>query len=324
MAAVLLVGFGAYRFLIAPATAPKAATYTVKRENLSETLSLSGKIDATEKATLKFQTAGYLAWVGAKQGDHVKKFQTLASLDQAALQKTMNKYLSSFVTARLNYDSAKEDYNDNFTTDLKRAYEKAQANLDSSVMDVEIQNLAVKYANLWTPIDGLVTVANFPQAGVNVLPTQNVFEVVNPGTIYFSTTADQTDVVKLSPSQSGEITFDAYPNQPIKATITDISFAPKTDETGTVYEVKMDLPVDNSGYLYRLGMTGDAAFVARQIPNAIAIPAKYVKSNSDGSKYVWLIANGQKMKKSITIGDNFDAGTEIKTGLVEGNVISEN
>ena len=53
----------------------KKTTYKVKKQNLKETLTLSGEIDAEEKVTLRFQTSGRLAWVGVKEGDYVKKYQ---------------------------------------------------------------------------------------------------------------------------------------------------------------------------------------------------------------------------------------------------------
>src|SRR3989344_2912816 len=64
-------------------------TYTVKRQTLSDDLSLSGEIDAEEKTVLRFQSSGKLSWVGVKEGDYVKKYQTVASLDQREVQENL-------------------------------------------------------------------------------------------------------------------------------------------------------------------------------------------------------------------------------------------
>ena len=56
------------RMVIGTTKSPKKQQYTtVKRHDVKETLTLSGKIDAMEKATLKFQTSGKLSWVGVKR-----------------------------------------------------------------------------------------------------------------------------------------------------------------------------------------------------------------------------------------------------------------
>ena len=179
----------------------------------------------------------------------------------------------------------------------------------------------MEYASLWSPIEGLLVTQNVPVAGTNVTPTQAEFQIVNPKTVYFSAAADQADIVKLAAGQNGEITLDAYPDQPVKSAISSIAFTPKSGETGTVYEVKMALPVDNSQYRYRLGMTGDANFIIREIPNALAIPTKIIKSNSDGTKFVWLNNKDQRVKRVIAVGDSFDSLTEIKSGLSENDLV---
>src|SRR3990172_4217852 len=50
---------------------------TIKRGDVAEELVLSGEIDATEHAVLSFETSGKLVYVGAKEGESVKKGQVL-------------------------------------------------------------------------------------------------------------------------------------------------------------------------------------------------------------------------------------------------------
>ncbi len=321
--AVTLLSLGGYYwFVFKPGQNAGKPAYTVRRQNLQETLSVSGQIDSEEKAALKFQTTGYLSWLGVKEGDPVKKYQTIASLDQESVKKNLQKDLNDYLSNRWDFEQGKDNYSGQAVTPaIQRILDKNQFSLNNTVLDVEIQNLAVQYSNLWSPIDGIVTHLDAPNAGVNVTATTE-FDVVNPRKIYFSASVDQDDVVKLTASQSGEIILDAYPDKTIPSDITAISFTPKAGETGTVYEVKMSLPVDNSDYSYRLGMTGDANFIIRKAPNVIAVPTKYIQSNDDGSKYVWIIKNGKKTRQNIETGDTFDTDTEIKSGLAVGTQVT--
>src|SRR3990167_5798103 len=148
-------------------------TYRVKKETLEETLSLSGEIDADEKVALKFQTSGRLAWVGVKEGDTVKKYQTIASLDQRDLKNRLQKYLNTFVSQRLTFEQTQDDYwNEQFDlsetvrANAERVLQDAQYDLNNAVLDVELQSLTVEYANLWTPIAGVVTRIDVPFSGV--------------------------------------------------------------------------------------------------------------------------------------------------------------
>jgi macrolide-specific efflux system membrane fusion protein len=91
-------------------------TYKVTKKNLKEELVFSGKVDAEEKAVLRFQTSGRLAWVGVKEGQAVKKYQAIASLDQRDLKNRMDKYLNTYVKQRNSFDQTIDDYQKTWTT----------------------------------------------------------------------------------------------------------------------------------------------------------------------------------------------------------------
>lgn len=318
---VAALGLFLYNRSNSQAKAKSAKTEKVHRTDLKDTLSLSGNIDANEKVTLRFQTSGNLAWVGVKEGDYVKKYQTIASLDQRALQKNLEIDLNNFMSKRWSYDQIIDNYKGAAITDaMKRVLDQSQFDLNNSILNVEIQDISKQYANLWTPIDGIVTRVEAPYSGVNITPAQAEFDVVNPDTIYFASTADQTDVVKLHKGMTADIALDAYPDRTIHGTITEISFTPDTSQTGTVYDVKIGLSEDNSLYAYKVGMTGDSNFTLREIKNVIAIPTSSIKSEL-GKKYVMKSDKGNAIKTYITTGEEVDTSTIIKSGLQEGDII---
>lgn len=325
-----------YQKSISSAKAKKEKrTYTVKKQTIKDELSLSGAIDAEEHVTLRFQSSGRLSWVGVKEGDYVKKYQGIASLDQREVQQNLKKYLNSFVKSRLDYDQEIEDSaiknTGGLSQDARRAalrvLDKAQYDLNNAIIDVELKNLATEYSYLSSPIEGIVVRIGSPYAGVNITPSQAEIEIINPKTVYFSATADQTDVIKLKQGLKGDIVLDSYPDENLPGKISLISFIPKEGETGTVYKVKISLDKGNDNYKYRFGMTGDVNFVLKQRKNVIAVPTNYVKSekgppNGEASKkYVWKIEDNKRVKTFVTIGDEIDGSTEVKSGLQSEDVI---
>ncbi len=302
-------------------------TYTVKRETLKNVLALSGKIDAEEKVSLHFQSGGRLAWVGVKVGDTVSQYQTLATLDQRQLQKNLEKYLNVYKRERLDFDGNLDTNGDGslgITQELrdatKRTYEQSQLDLNNSVLDVELQTISKEYSALYSPIDGIVTKVGAQAAGMNVSIT-DMYEVINPETIYFAISADQTEVVDLKEGMKGTITLDAFPDTTFSGTISTISFVPNTNETGTVYEVKMLVtPNANSGY--RLGMTGDVEFTLEEFPNVLVVPFEYVVDEEE-KQYLYKDVNGKKEKVEVETGSEYEGLLEIKKGVSEGDVIYE-
>lgn len=302
-------------------SAKKQITYAIKRQNLEEVLSLSGHVDASEHAILQFQTGGQLAWVGVKEGDTVKKYQVLASLDQQALKKDLQKSLNTYVKYRNTYDQNKDTYKDQAITDsIRRIVDNGGQDLGNSVIDVELQDLAIKYANLWTPIDGVVTRIDTKVPGVNIaLPSQAQIEIVNPSTLYFSSVVDQTDVVNMTPGMKGTISLDAFPNSSIPGEISEIGFTPKVGEAGTVYEVKILFnPTDLSRV--RFGMTGDMSFTLAEKKGAISLPKNLVKDDN-GKKFTYVLVNGKTDKRAISIGEEIDNQIVITSGLLEKDLV---
>ncbi len=310
----------------------KEKTYTVTRKDLEDSLSIAGEIDAKEKVSLKFQTSGLLTWVGVKEGDMVKKFQTIASLDKRELQNSMSQYLNAYSKARDDFEQAQSDNKDWETrgmTDtareaVKRTLSKEQMDLNNSVLAFEAKNLALKFANLYSPISGLVTKVDSPVAGQNITPSTATFEVINPSSLYFSALADQSEVTKFKTGQKGKITLDSFPDKEFEATVESISFTPKSGETGTVYELKIVLgkEASDSGDI-RMGMTGDASFIFREIKNVVAVPSAYIKK-TDGKYFVNLYQNNEQVKREVKIGAEIDGTVEVSSGLQENDVLYSN
>jgi HlyD family secretion protein len=81
------------------ATAAAVSTTTVTRGNITSTVSGSGTITANQSLDLTFESSGVVKQVLVKAGDSVKAGQTLATLDDQALQ-------AAVTTAQANLDSA--------------------------------------------------------------------------------------------------------------------------------------------------------------------------------------------------------------------------
>lgn len=305
----------------------KPNTYTVKKTKLTETLTLSGEIDADEHVSLFFPTGGKLAWVGVKEGDYVKKYQGIASVDQRDLEKRLQASLNSYMITRWDFEQSKVDNKDAAIKDgdvgdkLKRIIDKAQFNLDNSVINVEIASLAKEMAYMYSPIEGIVTKVGGQYAGANIAAT-GTFEIVNPQTIFFSAIADQTDIPLLSVGETAVITLDPYESEKITGVVKSIAFTPVVGDTGTTYEVKIDFTSSNDLLKYRLGMTGDAEFVTKEKIGIIAVPASFVKTILK-KKYVYILKDGKEVQTEVKVGDEGDSDIEIKNGLSEGDIIVE-
>lgn len=305
---------------------PEIQTVSPSRNNLTEDISVSGSIDASEKASVHFLTGGLMTWVGVKEGDTVRKYQALASLDRRQLQKSLQTQLNNYMLQRTSFETTQDEYKDErdkliLTDAMKRILDTAQYNLNNSVINVEVQDLAIRLATITSPIDGIVTDITSPYAGVNVAPTDQ-FMIVNPKTLYFSADIDETDIAKVKPGLPVKIILDAYPDQTIDSTVSEISFTPAVGSSGTVYEAKMVLtPLESQQF--RIGLNGEAQIITRTSDNAMSLPITAFESidTSSGEGKIKVLENNQPVEKTVGIGIVTDEQVEIVSGLSESDKV---
>lgn len=299
-----------------------------KKETIKEEITLTGSIDAASRSNLQFKTTGQLAWVGVKVGDRVKKYQAIASLNKEELKKRLEADFNNYRSALATFDDVQDEYKDEkenllLTDEMKRILVRSQNTLDNSVINYELQDLAIKYATIYTPISGIVVAIDEPNSGVNITPTSATFTIIDPTSIYFKAQIDQEDVNRIKVGDKTTIKLDSFPDELIDSEVTYISFVPIVGQTSTVYEIRFKLNgVDNQELKYRLGMDGDAIISLQEIENSLTIPIEAINQNEDQS-YVFVKIDNQKelIKKNVTTGIETDTTIEILEGLSENDQV---
>lgn len=295
--------------------------------DLDETITLAGKIDAFSKADVRFQTSGRLAWVGVKVGDSVRKWQSLASLDKIELKKSLEKQFNDYKSQLDTFQDTQDQYktikeNNNLTDEMQRILNRSQNGLNNSVIAYELADLAVKYATIWSPINGVVVGVDQPNPGINITPATASFFIIDPNSIFFKSEIDEEDVGRIYVGQKTQIIIDTFPDKTFESEISYISFSPVVGQASTVYEVRFKLDIDNQDLKYRLGMNGDASILISQAPKALVLPLEAVNQDSEGKYYVYVLNSQDQVEiKNITTGIETDDYIQIISGISENEKI---
>jgi len=267
----------------------KVESTKIEKGVVSNELILSGEIKADEYAKLAFQGGGELSKVEVKEGDNVKKGQILARLNTNSLYQQLQSSQADLryyqtVLDRV-YDQLKGHENDeSFTQRETRTAAEAAKDKAYRANQVATQNL--ENNSLKAPFEGTVASITYPFTGINTTPAIPEIEVVNPKTLYFDVSADQTEVTDLKNDQKVNIILDSYPDEKLEGNITYIGLTPKADEISTVYKVRVNFQQANFDFTkFRIGMTGDAKIILSAKSEALNVPLKFVKSDVKG-KYL--------------------------------------
>lgn len=307
-------------YFLIPKNKKEIETIKVKKNNILQTISASGAIDSETTVNLSFNTGGKLTYLGAKKGDQVTKYQTIAVLDQRSIRENLQNALEDYAKQRNSYEETMEK-NQNRTPEgalnsqMRRILENNQNDLDKAVNSVELQNLVLEQSVIVSPIDGIVTRSDVEVAGVNISPT-TVFTIADPLNLVFNTDVDEADIGKVFPGQVINVTLDAFPNRVIPLTVSEIDFISHLSDSGaTVYTVKAYLPAMGN---YRIGMNGDAELIVERRNNILVIPL----SSLIDEKHVYVKSLNKYEKKRITTGIQSDTEIEVVRGLKEGDEVA--
>jgi len=318
---IVIVGFFAYRYFQNKNGDVDSAE--VKRGNVAEELILSGEIDADEYAQLKFPASGKIAWVAITEGEEVKKGQALMKLDTTTLNTAFQSARASLRAAEATLDNVHDQVKDNDDDESfseKDTRTTAETTKDRAYEAYVAAEYNLRNATLISPFAGIVTYLAHPFSGVNVIFSETQVEVINPDTIFFDVSADQTEVSDIKIGQKVVIVLDSITEKDINSTVDFVSYTPKTGEVGTVYKVKLKFVESNlSADVYRIGMSGDAKFILEEKKDVLYLPAKFVNSDTKG-KYV---RKGQiNNKVYVEVGLEGEERVEIISDEIkEGDVV---
>jgi len=325
---VVIVAAGGFWYMRQQAAA--APTYTYQnpvKKDLKKTLAISGVVDAEEKARLRFLTGGKVVYLSAKEGEQVKKGQTIATIDQAITQKQLQQDLNIFLKERLDWDQTQVDvYEDSlYTLDEERVREKADMDLRNQALNVEIRTETIRSNRLSAPFAGILTVSPTNVTGVQ-LTGSDYFEILNPESLIFKASVDELDLAGLQVGLPAEFDLDALPDQSFETTVEYISYTGTNTSTKTVFLVKF--PIDLLRYgqdTFRVGMNGEARVTIDTRQNVLAIPLEATRERN-GKTFVDIAKGGDKNAKEIeereiTVGMEANDEVEVLSGLSESDLV---
>ena len=147
---------------------------------------------------------------------------------------------------------------------MKKEIEAAKAQVNVAQATLDLANLQLNYTTLRAPFKGIITTRNV-EPGEVVTPNREVFTLSDLATVDLKIFVDETEIGKVKPGQTVEVTIDTFPDKSYKGKVSYISpegeFTPKIIQTHKervklVYLVKVNIP--NPNLELKTGMPADA------------------------------------------------------------------
>jgi HlyD family secretion protein len=196
--------------------------------------------------------------------------------------------------------------------------------LDQQSVALAQQSLAQAQKNLdeatiITPFDGVVASVDVEE-GDTVSTSTTIIHLVDPGSMELSVEVDEIDVPEVKLGQEVIITLDALPDVEFIGEVTTILPVPIEEGGVVLFTIKINLDVPEGSDL-RIGMSASADIIIDKRSNALLVPDRAIKQDSQGSPVVKVMINEQTQERAVVTGISDGFETEIVSGLVEGEMI---
>ncbi len=316
--------------------------FQVSRTDIIDNLSLSGTLDSDKKIQLKSEVSGTVKSISKKEGDRVRKGDTILVIDPLQLNIRLERDRLALEKSRIQLLQAERNCKEaarlagaggmsaNQLQDLTWLVDLARIkwNEDRSAVH-ETQYLLGKSAIL-APMNGILTSLEAKAGEVIVSGTASL----GGGTV-LGTVADldkmgvdvgvsELDFPYVHPGQSASVATEAEPTEMLRGHI--ISVSPEAKEMGekNIRYFQARISLDTANPKIAPGINVSVKLQVLSLTRVLAVPSNLLQSSdaTDRARYVWVLKNGTPQKTGLGLGRTNYLLTEIVSGLAEGDWIS--
>lgn len=331
---ILLFLFLVWWFFLKGSKKAERVTAIVTKEDVTSSISLSGKVKAINESSLSFPISGKLIKI-ASESSNVKEGEVLALLDTSDLYAayasalaTLNKARSTYsnaVEAKAELDATYAGLESNNTVKAKLA--EGKTSVEAAAASVDVYKFAAdqSYANLAkavmrAPFSGTV-VDSMSKVGEIAAASVAVIRLADLSSFYFEADADEVDVGNLRIGQEASVKLDAFSGGEFKGTLTYMAiFSHTTSSGGTAYKVKIQIN-DNSCTAFRSGMNGEAEVFGEVRKGILTVPSAFVFQKGGKNMVLTKGPSGNTTEQEVSIGDLVNGKYEITAGLKVDQII---
>ena len=291
-----------------PQTAPVVSVITAQAEDVDVTNTFTSNVEPFATNNIVSQTSGRIVSINVEVGDHVRKGQLLAKMDDVNLAKTRMQYVNdSTELGRL--------------TELHKIGAIAQADYDLAKLSLEITkktyNNLLENTYLRSPITGVVTARNYDKGDMYAM-TQPIFVVEQITPVKMLINISESLFTQVNKGMEFDVVVDAYPNEVFKGKVNLIY----PTVSSTTHTFPVEVICQNADQKLRPGMFARVTANFGTNHNVVVPDIAVVKQQGSGEHFIYVLnADNTVTYTKVELGRRLGNRYEIVSGLNEGDKI---
>jgi len=312
----------------APAAGAALQSAAVEMRDVEVTYSAEAVVEAVRQSTVSAQIAGRIVELRFDVGDHVKKGEVIARIDEraasqavAATEAQVRQAEAALRNARAEYERSRQLVAQKFLSQaaLERTeaeYKAAQARVSALLAGAGQAQTERSFATIVAPYSGVVS-ARHVELGEMAVPGKPLMTGFDPGTLRVSATVPQAQVAAI---QAGAKARVEVPSIGKWVEATQLTIIPAADPRTHTTQVRLGLPPDVRG-IYP-GIYARAHFVTGRTA-ALLVPRAAVVQRSELTAVYVVGESGAPQLRQIRLGTAGDErAVEVLAGLRAGERVA--
>ncbi|MFA5569892.1 MAG: efflux RND transporter periplasmic adaptor subunit [Sphaerochaetaceae bacterium] len=282
------------------ATAVRMVEEPVRLIEFTQTIDISGDVEAYNRQNVVFRSTGAVTNVFVKEGDYVNKGDLLATIDDTRQSYALANIESSIEEAELQGSKRALEL-------LERQRKEAESNLD--------------YTRAYANFDGVVAVVNVDEGDYFEAGTAAII-VIDRSKLKATVEIDEIDIQSVHTGMKAELTFDALPGRTVEAYVSYIPMLGRTTNQG-IGVLDVEIVIDDPPSALVPGFTFAGEIRADEVKKMLVIPSAAVTSSRRGPDSVRKKAtDGSIQTIQVTTHYLGEGMSEIVSGdLKEGDIV---
>jgi len=286
---------------------PLTTIITVKEQVFNHYIELQGNVTTKSNIVIYPEYAGILKEVNVVEGQHVRKGQVLAKIDDGGLSQQLAQLNIQLELAKTTFERQQRLWDQKIGSEMQ--FLQAKSNYEAQQKSITQLKEQVSKTIVKAPFDGTIDDV-FSHQGSVVSPGQSqIMRIINLNNMYIETDVPESHITTVTKNKPVVINFPVLGktiNGEIRQAGNFINPANRT--------FKIEVAVPNKDNSIKPNLTAKLRVNDYTNENAILIPQSIISENSKGQQYVYVVSDRKN-----------DEGTAhrviIETGLTQGDSI---
>lgn len=274
-------------------------------------IEVRGSVMSRTNVQVGAEMGGKLNSVTVKEGDNVRKGQTLAVFDTEDIQRSINELTTQLDFAKTVFEKRERLWKKNIGTEIE--YLQSKNDKESLENQLATVQTTMKKTVVKAPFSGTIEVLPV-KVGQVLQPGSPVALLVGNSDMYISTEVSESFVASFKKGDKVSVTIPSL-GESFETEVTSIGQV--INQASRTFTLEVKLPKNAN---YKTNQVVVLQLTDYVNDDAVVIPSRIIQEDTKGN-FVYLINNNKAKKVHIELGLSYANHTQVVAGLNGGETI---